>query len=280
MSQRHNIVILLSMNCTIFFKTVIGLVFFIQLSMNLFANKNRAGQDSLSWNTINKKEYTLHYTNDDKNLVNDIDRYHRSGLNYIPAFLDHSFLKKFDVYIFPDRSSLDKQWQNAWGDSTFKTECWMIGGAVGNRLDILSLNVWAKEACDHNAQDSTEIRKFIWHELVHVFHGQYNPDHMLNVEKLDWLVEGVATYVSGQLDEKRLQRVKQLVRDNKTPSTLDDFWKGQEKYGLSGSAVAFIDKKYGKEKLFALLKCTNKQDALKSLGLSEEQLLKEWKESF
>ena len=86
--------------------------------------------------------------------------------------------------------------------------------------------------------------------------------------------------VKSKLDEKRLQRIRQLVRDGKTPITLDDFWKGQEKYGLSGSIVAFIDKKYGREKLFGLLKLINKQDTLNSLGLSEEQLLKEWRESF
>ena len=117
-------------------------------------------------------------------------------------------------------------------------------------------------------------------ELAHVFHGQYNPDHTFNyIEKLDWLVEGLATYVSGQLDEKRLQRIKQLIYENKTPSTLDNFWKGQEKYGLSGSMVSYIDKTFGRQKLFALLKFTTKQDALKSLGLSEEQLIKNWRES-
>jgi hypothetical protein len=81
----------------------------------------------------------------------------------------------------------------------------MIASGVGHRLDILSPNAWAKEACDHNANDSTEIRKVIWHELVHVFHGQYNPDHTFNyIEKLDWLVEGTATFVSGTVGYKEI----------------------------------------------------------------------------
>ena len=88
----------------------------------------------------------------------------------------------------------------------------------------------------------------------------------------------MATFVSGQLDEKRLQRIQQLVKENKAPITLDNFWKGQEKYGLSGSMIAYIDKMYGRQKLFELLKFTNKQDALKFLDLSEEQLIKNWKE--
>ena len=175
---------------------------------------------------------------------------------------------------------MDKQWQKEWGDSAFHSECWMIASGGGHRLDILSPTAWAKEACDHNANDSTEMSQVIRHELVHVFHGQYNPDHSFNyIEKLDWLVEGVATFASGQLDAKRSQRIKQLINENKVPLTLDNFWKGQEKYGLSGSMVNYIDKTFGKEKLFALLKFTNKQDALKFLGLSEEQLIKNWKAS-
>ena len=60
----------------------------------------------------------------------------------------------------------------------------------------------------------------------------------------------------------------------------DNFWKGQEKYGLSGSIVAFIDKKYGRDKLFDLLKQTNKEAALKLLSISEAQLLIDWKNPF
>ena len=126
-----------------------------------------------------------------------------------------------------------------------------------------------------------EIRQVTWHELVHVFHGQQNPDHTFSyVEKLDWLVEGVATYVSGQLTEKRLRRIKQMIVENKTPSTLDDFWKGQDRYGLSGSIVAYIDKTYDRKKLFELLRVTNKQDALQLIGITEKQLITDWQRSF
>jgi len=236
--------------------------------------------DSLEWKELAREKYTLHYISADQNIINKIDNDLQSGLKKIVEYFHHSFLDKFNVYIFPDRGFLDKQWQKDWGDSSFQSQCWMIASGVAHRLDLLSPNMWAKQACDHNGNDSTEVRQVIWHELVHVFHGQYNPDHTFSyIEKLDWLVEGVATFVSGQLDERRLQRIKQLVKENKTPSTLDIFWKGQEKYGLSGSMVAYIDKTHGREKLFALLKFTNKQDALKFLGLSEEELIKRWKDS-
>lgn len=245
-----------------------------------FAGSFSGVNDSIEWRELARDQYTLHYTLADQNTIKKIDSYIQSGVEYIVDYFHHSFINKFDVYIFPNRTLMDKQWQKDWGDSNFQSQCWMIASGVAHRLDMLSPNAWPKEACDHNANDSTEIRQVIWHELVHVFHGQYNPDHTFNhIEGLDWLVEGLATYVSGQLDEKRLQRVKQLSKEDKSPSILENFWKGQEKYGLSGSMVNYIDKTFGREKLSALLKFTNKQDALKFLGLSEEQLINNWKAS-
>ena len=244
------------------------------------ANPYNSNKSRLEWDSLVKKEYTLHYTNTDKNKIITIDDELQSGFKHIVDFFHHSFINKFDVYIFPNRTLMDKQWRKDWNDSTFQSQCWMIASGVGHRLDILSPNAWTKEACDHNADESSEIRQVIWHELVHVFHGQYNPDHTFNnIEKLDWLVEGTATFVSGQLDTKRSQRIKKLINENKTPSTLDNFWKGQERYGLSGSMVAYIDTKYGRKKLFELLKETNKGTALNSLDISETQLLAEWKNS-
>ena len=156
----------------------------------------------------------------------------------------------------------------------------MIASGVAHRLDILSPNAWTREACDHNGNDSIEIRQVIWHELVHVYHGQYNPNHTFTyIENLDWLVEGIATYISGQLDQKRLQRIKNAIENNKTPSSLNDFWKGQDKYGLSGSMAAFIDKQLGRNNLFRLLQLTKKQEVLKSLDMTEEELISNWKKS-
>jgi len=237
--------------------------------------------DSTGWKIIYKKEYSLHYMPGDQQMAEETMTFIESGIKNVSTQFNHSFQNKFDVYLFPNRNSLNKQWQKDWGDSTFQSQCWMVASGVAHRLDILSPNAWAKEACDHKENDTAEIRQVIWHELVHVFHGQYNPDHTFSyIEKLDWLVEGAATYLSGQLTEKRLQRVKQLVTDNKTPAGLDDFWKGNEKYGFSGSLVAYIDKTFGRKKLFELLSFTNKQDALKSISITESELINNWKKSF
>ena len=250
------------------------------LPPTLYAGLTGITADSLLWQVLDKKEYQLHYTVRDKVLIQQIDYYLQSGIRHTSQFFSHPFKSKFDVYIFPDRNTLNRQWQKDWGDSTFQSQCWMVASGVAHRLDILSPNAWANEACDHNANDTLEMRQVTWHELVHVFHGQYNTDHTFSyIEKLDWLVEGIATYISGQLNEKRLQRISLAVKDNKAPSTLDNFWKGNDKYGLSGSIVAYLDKVNGREKLFTLLIFTKKEEVLKLLGVSEKELIEEWKSS-
>ena len=254
--------------------------------IGLLASTSFAGNvininDTIKWQRLENKEFDIYYTPGDEPIFNSIKHYLHSGVESVNNFFGHAFVRKFDVYIFPNRISLDRQWQTDWNDPGFKSQCWMIASGVAHRLDLLSPRTWNKEACDHNADDTMEIRQVTWHELVHVFHGQQNPDHTFSyVEKLDWLVEGVATYVSGQLTEKRLQRIKQMIAENKTPSTLDDFWKGSDRYGLSGSIVAYIDKTYDRKKLFELLRVTNKQDALQLIGITEKQLITDWQRSF
>lgn len=257
------------------------IVVLLHLIMALNPAFSAAKNDTLTWQTILHDKYTIYYTRPDKDKVQQLEYYLASGYKQVTDFFQQPFIEKFAVYIFPDRNELNKQWQKDWNDPVFQSQCWMIANAVAHRLNILSPNAWANDACDHNGNDSIEIRQIIGHELVHAYHGQYNPDHSFTyIENLDWLVEGIATYISGQLDQKRLQRIKYAIQENKTPSTLNDFWKGQDKYGLSGSMVAFIDRLLGRNKLFALLKLTKKQEVLKSLDLTEEELISNWKKAF
>lgn len=246
----------------------------------LFTKVSAHGTDTSCWQLMPRDAYTIHYTHPDINRITQLENNFVSGYNHIVDLFNHSYPAKFDIYIFPDRISLNSQWQKDWNDPGFQSQCWMIASGVSQRLDMLSPNAWAKDACDHNGEDSVETRKVTWHEMVHVYHGQYNPDHTFNnIEKLDWLVEGIATYISGQLDEKRLNRVKQSAAADKTPSTLDDFWKGSDKYGLSGTMVGYIDKHYGRKKLFELLKFTKKQEVLDYLAVTEKELISNWKKS-
>jgi hypothetical protein len=124
----------------------------------------------------------------------------------------------------------------------FKSECQMVASGIATKLDVISPKMWDTEACEHYYSDNQKTQRLITHELVHVYHGQWNqsPDFS-NVEGIDWFVEGLATYASGQCDEQRIADVKKAITENKVPSSLDNFWTGKNKYGLSGSVVQFID---------------------------------------
>ena len=118
----------------------------------------------------------------------------------------------------------------------------------------------------------------ITHELVHVYHGKYNmsPDFS-EVYGIDWFVEGLAVYASGQCSEERMKAVRNAVLSGQIPETLDHFWSGDLRYGLSGSLVMFIDERYGRTTLTELLKYNRKSEILQKLGTDETGLIANWK---
>ena len=96
------------------------------------------------------------------------------------------------------------------------------------------------------------------------------------MEELAWLIEGVATYASGQLNAARMTRVRQLVKEGKAPTALSGFWSGKDKYGLAGSLARYVDEQFGRERLFELLAETSQGAVLSRLGVTEAQLLQSW----
>jgi hypothetical protein len=224
------------------------------------------------------KYYTVFYKNVDagnkKDYVNIID----NGIKSVEVFFADTFKYKFDIYIHPNRQSLDDQWQKDWKMPNFKSECWMVASGVGDKLDMISPKAWDKESCEHSYAEKVKTQRLVTHELVHVYHGQLNVSKdFSDTENIDWFVEGLATYASGQCDSTRIAEVKKIAVNNQSPATLDDFWKGNLKYGLSGSVVMFIDHKYGRAKIKELLKFNKKPQILTALNLSEGDLLVEWK---
>ncbi len=229
------------------------------------------------WKTIKEKAYTIYYTSSDTDNVKEYQISINTGVQTVELFFDEHFKKHFDVYIHPGRPSLDSTWQTDWKEPTFKSECWMVASGVAHKLDMISPKIWDKVACEHTYSESVKTQQLITHELVHVLHGQLNasPDFS-NVEGIDWFVEGLATYASGQCDSVRLSEVKRAISANQAPATLDKFWTGNLRYGLSGSMVMYIDKKYGRARLKALLPFNRKTELLQSLNISESELIESW----
>jgi hypothetical protein len=236
------------------------------------------GQDlSQKWITENHNGFKLNYQEVDKGDKEEYIKLIKTGIASVQSFFNDLFKLRFDVFIYPDRKAMDVQWQKNWNIPDFKSECWMVASGVAKRLDLLSPRIWVTESCEHNYLDKLKTQQLITHELVHVYHGQLNssPDFS-DVTDIDWFVEGLATYASGQCDSLRINDVKKEVKSNKIPGSFNLFWTRKLRYGLSGTVVMYIDYKYGREKLKSLLRFNRKVDILKSLSITESELLAEW----
>lgn len=199
----------------------------------------------------------------------------RAGATLAESFFGAPFPRPVAVRVFPDRASFDRHLRDAWG--MVDVACWMVGGAEEGGLVLLSPRVWREEACDHDPADAAHLRDLIAHELIHVYHMQVNAtDAFDGVDGLDWLVEGVATWASGQLERSHMARAREAVATGAAPATLGDAWSGPYRYGVAGSLAAFVGERVGAEGRRALLEATTLAEVLRAVGLSEEELLAEW----
>lgn len=198
------------------------------------------------------------------------------GKATVEAFFGKPFPEPVHLTVAPDRAAFSAAFPASWGMG--KTECWMVGLGVADFLVILSPADWAKEACDHDAANRDQVRGIVVHELVHVYHGQFNPTRdFTGMDDVGWFVEGLAVFVSAQLDHDRLSAAAAAVRSGTAPTTLATLWSGPQKYGLAGSMVAYVDAAYGRQTVVELLPMTKQDEILAKLGVTEAQLLANWR---
>lgn len=213
----------------------------------------------------------------DSAVAASLQTYSRVGASRVEAFFGRPFPNLVLVRVFPDRESFDRHLREAWGME--EVACWMVGGAEEEALVLLSPRAWREEACDHDPEDAEHVRDLVAHELAHVYHMQVNPSHeFAGVEGLDWFVEGLATYVSGQLERFHRARAREAVEKGEGPLGLDDAWTGPYRYGVAGSLVAFVDERIGRDGLSALLEARTREEVLAAVGLTEDELLAEWRD--
>jgi hypothetical protein len=222
------------------------------------------------------KKPRLIHTAQDKDIAASLKPYLEEGQKKVERFFGQSFKKGFDVEVFPDRDAFDAYFRKRW--KVPKTEPWMVATGVADRLTILSPRVWKTQAAEHDPTDAKHIRDLIAHELVHVFHGQQNrrPDFD-GMDDSGWFVEGLAVYVSGQLESSHRTAARDALKAGKAPTRLADAWSGRFRYGVSGSMVAFVDKRYGRGVVKKLLAVVSNEEALKLLKTTEGEFLEAWK---
>lgn len=232
---------------------------------------------SEGWITKDQKAFSIKFKKSDEAHVDAYQKLINEGLIQVETFFGSKHKNKFTVVIHPNRQSLDSTWRTDWKMPEFKSECWMVASGVASKLDIISPIRWASDACEHNYDDKVKTQQLLTHELVHVFHGQQNksPDFS-EAEGIDWFVEGLATYASGQCDDRRMAEVKKLAAENFNLG-LDKFWTGKNRYAISGSMVMYIDKHYGRTTLLTLLTFNKKSEILGALHVDEATLITAWK---
>lgn len=227
--------------------------------------------------TINSDKVDYFLSKADSLSFFEYQKYFDEGILRVEKYFNAKFEKRFVIQIHADRNSLDNEWQKAWGAPDFKSECWMVASGTARRLDIIAPNKWDSLACEHKYKDTIALKNLIAHELVHVFHGQKNISHdFSNVENLDWFVEGLACFVSGQMDSARIAQLKTEYENGKLPDKLEKLWKGNSKYACAGSMVMFIEKKFGRKKIYELLEFNSAENILQRLKITEAELIKEW----
>jgi hypothetical protein len=222
--------------------------------------------------------WTITASHADRKTAALLDDCLRSAQKRIETFFGHPFEKSFSVEILPDRSRLDEYCKERW--QLPRTERWMVAMGVADKLLILTPRVWKTEAVEHDPKDPTHFRELVAHELVHVYHGQHNPTaDFAGMDDLGWFVEGLAVYVSGQLEHGHKDDARKAISSGKAPVELAKAWSGPYRYGVSGSMVRFLDKRYGRGMVWQLLSETKPEGALHRLNLSEKEFLQAWRDS-
>lgn len=201
-----------------------------------------------------------------------------TSVGQIERFFGAPFPHPIDFQLARDRAAFDGDFPPELGMG--KSQCWMVGMGIGDRMVLLSPSDWKAEACEHDPADATGLQRLIAHELTHVYHGQHNPHpDFAGEDELGWYVEGLAVLVSGQLTPDRVTQVRAGIAAGTAPTRLDAVWSGKLKYAYAGSLAAYVDKRWGRATTRRLLAATSNAEALAMLGTTEPALLADWRKA-
>jgi len=194
----------------------------------------------------------------------------------VEAYFGAPFSEQPKITIAENRAAFNAAFPPEWGMS--ETECWMVGVGVADFLVVLSPSAWAAEACEHDGSDRAEVKRIVAHELTHTYHGQRNPTRdFTGAESLSWFIEGLATSVAEPEIDGRRARVVAAFNKGTAPAKLEAVWSGDTRYQMAGLLVDYIDQKWGRKKIIELLPAVTQEDALKILGIGEDELLSDFR---
>jgi hypothetical protein len=129
--------------------------------------------------------------------------------------------------------------------------------------------------------DTAELRTgAVARELVHALHIQQQraqrPAETL-FATTRWVIEGLAVYVSGQLDREFAPQERSRLGTAPLPRTFLGLYADSAFLGLAISLLGFIDAAHGRSTLRALVSARSDAEALAALATTEDALLGAWR---
>ncbi len=190
--------------------------------------------------------------NEEKNeRMND---FFMKSIDELNDFFEVNWKKNLPKLVILDNICVaDKVFEEQFGK---KRANWTIGWIEEMRKVI----VLDKNHCNQIKSEKGHFA-LIKHELVHSFTLVYCMKNKIdNIKMPVWIWEGMAMYLSGQLDGQKIKKFEKVLE------SFDSY--GDRVYQESGFVIDLLIKRYGKEKLFELLKGfndINSEDEFKEL---------------
>lgn len=219
--------------------------------------------------------FTLWYSVADTRDVARVDPLLEQGLPFVAQATGLRWRLPLRVAIVDDRPAFSAALPAELGLA--QTPCWMVAWSAADRLVLLSPRAWPPQACDVDAEDTRALALLLRHELVHVLADQHNPTgDCSRLVGLDWFVEGLAVFASGQLERQFDGDAQRALLAGTAPQHLADAWTGDYRQGVCGSLVAYLDQRCGRDRLAEMVGATTQPQLLEIAGLSEDELLANW----
>lgn len=245
----------------------------IAASLGACGGQTATGVNADSWIREEDARFALAFHRADSTVARAIGGYAKAAIERTEQTFEIPYRSRFEIVVYPNRSSMVDRWRQAWNQPGFQSQCWMVAAGWSAELSVLSPRVWASDACGHDGMSSEHVSLIVSHELVHVLHAQVNTAYGTLQTNAPWLAEGLAVYVSGQWVREYGDAARQAARAGNLSGSFQAIWSTSNGYALSGATIAYIADSRAFSVVQELLTVQSWAAALALLGVSEADLI-------
>jgi len=192
------------------------------------------------------KYYIFNYSKTDEDLVIELEDYLNKKIEDIFSFFDSSLKREqVQINIIPTKKEYDEISKKIRGIDSIPD--WSIGLSYDNKIEYVSLHDYNSTA--HKFSDDKYFEKLdyykktIVHEYVHFVAGLYLRKYNCK-DPAKFLNEGIATYLSGQKDNVKID----------FNFTIEDILENKSSYDAWYMFTKYIIEEYGKDYFLELFR--------------------------